>query len=230
MNHVQSHSGHPRNSCPGTLSESLERWQIALSDPAVVSRLEKYCAVLWRENQTLNLTRHLNFDVFVTRDLNDVLQLSRLIRSGESVLDIGSGGGIPGIVLAILRPDLRIALCDSVAKKIRALETIIGELELDCQIYHRRAEALLADERFDVCVARAVGPLWKICNWFQGRWRSMDRMLLFKGVRWNDELAEARRYPSFRQVQSRIVAEYPMPGTDSPTYIVKLWANGAPVA
>ncbi len=215
---------------PGTLRQSLQRFQVSLADPAIETKLETYCRVLWRENQTLNLTRHLNFDVFVARDLNDVIQLSRLIRPGESVLDIGSGGGVPGVVLSILRPDLKVTLCESVAKKVRALQAIVQELDLECGIRHQRAEDLLAHEHFDVCVARAVGPLWKIGNWFQGRWRAMDRLLAFKGARLTEELREAQQYPSFREVQSRVVAEYPMPGTNSTAYLIKLWAKGAPEA
>ena len=215
---------------PGTLRQSLLRFQVPLADPLLEARLEQYCQVLWRENQVLNLTRHLTFDVFVARDLNDVIQVSSLIRPNETVLDVGSGGGVPGVVLAILRPDLHVTLCESVAKRVRALETIVQDLGLKCTLRHQRAEELLATERFDVCIARAVGPLWKICNWFQGRWRSMDRLLAFKGMRWTEELQEARQYPSFQEVQTRVVAEYPMPGTDSLAYIIKLWAKGAPDA
>lgn len=213
---------------PGDLRQSLDRYQVPISDAAVIAQLEKYCRILWRANESLNLTRHLNFDVFVARDLNDVVQLSQLIRPGESVLDIGSGGGVPGVVLSILRPDLDVALCESVAKKVRFLEGIVQELGLGCGLRHQRAETLLAHEHFDVCVARAVGPLWKICTLFQGRWRSMDRLLAFKGTRWREELEEARRHPSFQEIQTRVVAEYPMPGTDSTAYILKLWAKGAP--
>ncbi len=213
---------------PGTLSESLMRFGLPLVDPADESRVQKYCEALWRENQSLNLTRHLDYDTIVARDLNDVLQVSRLIQPGKRLLDIGSGGGVPGVLLAILRPDLKITLCESMAKKARVLESIVRELELTCRICHQRAEDLLAVERFDVCVARAVGPLWKICNWFQGRWRSMGQLLAFKGSRWEEELTEARRYPSFNEVKIRVALEYPMLGTESTAYIVKLWAKGAP--
>ena len=213
---------------PGSLSQSMQRFSLQLAEPAFEARVQKYCEILWRENQSLNLTRHLDYDTFVARDLNDVLQVSRLIQPGKRVMDIGSGGGVPGVLLAILRPDLKITLCESMAKKARALECIVRELALPSRIFHKRAESLLAVERFDVCVARAVGPLWKVCNWFQGRWRPMGRLLAFKGSRWKEELEEARRYPSFNQIDWRMELEYPMLGTESTAYILKLWAKGAP--
>lgn len=211
----------------GTLDQALARWSISLDDPAQQARIEQYCGLLWRENAALNLTRHVTYDVFVARDLNDVLQISRLIPTGKTVLDIGSGGGVPGVLLAILRPDLQVTLCESMAKKARVLEMMVRELQLNCRVCHQRAEALLLHSKFDVGIARAVGPLWKICDWFQGRWRSIGQLLAFKGSRWTEELAEAQRHASHRQVHIALVAEYPMPGTTSQAYILSLSARSS---
>jgi 16S rRNA (guanine527-N7)-methyltransferase len=217
-----------RASSTGTLSQSLQRFGLILADAMVAAKVEQYCEMLWRENESLNLTRHLDYDTFVARDLNDVLQVAGLLRDGESVLDIGSGGGVPGLLLAILRPGLRVTCCESMAKKARVLERMAQELGIKCRICNQRAEALLARERFDACLARAVGPLWKICNWFQGRWSSMGRLLAFKGARWPDELVEARGHSSFNEVELRVAREYPMLGTESTAYILKIWAKGVP--
>ena len=62
---------------------------------------------------------------------------------------MGSGGGVPGIPLAIVRPDLQVSLCDSVGKKAKALEQITSELKLPLPIYQGRVEAILPDFRFD---------------------------------------------------------------------------------
>jgi 16S rRNA (guanine527-N7)-methyltransferase len=75
------------------------------------------------------------------------------------VLDVGTGGGVPGIVLAILRDDLDISLCESVQKKARVVEQFVRQLELPCAVHAERAEKLLDDFRYDVLVARAVGPI-----------------------------------------------------------------------
>ncbi len=82
-----------------------------------IALLDRYCALVWDWNTRLNLTRHTNYQKFVTRDLVDSLAFSRFLAPGERVLDVGTGGGVPGVVLAVLRPDLSIALCESVGKR-----------------------------------------------------------------------------------------------------------------
>src|SRR6187401_3195731 len=92
-----------------TLSAALARHGLTL--PAEqVAQLDRYCRLLWEWNDKLNLTRHTDYEKFVSRDLIDSLELAKLLRPGEEVLDVGTGGGVPGIVLAILRPDLKVTL------------------------------------------------------------------------------------------------------------------------
>ena len=107
-------------------------------------------------------------------------------------MDLGTGGGVPGILISILRPDLTISLCDSVGKKAKVVDEIVQELDLQVAVFNARLEDLLEDFRFDSVVTRAVGPLWKICTWFQGHWHSFDRLLAIKGPRWAEERGEAR--------------------------------------
>ena len=92
----------------------IESFDIAQS-PELVSdsvreKIQQYCVLLWHKNQKLNLTRHTDWQTFVARDLVDTLQLSKLIDHGKDVLDVGSGGGVPGLLLAIIRPDLTVHL------------------------------------------------------------------------------------------------------------------------
>ena len=87
-------------------------------DEAIAERLENYARILWKLNEQLNLTRHTSWDLFVGRDLRDCLQLAPLLESGEEVLDLGSGNGIPGIPLAILRSDIEISLAESALRQV----------------------------------------------------------------------------------------------------------------
>ena len=119
---------------------------------------------LWDWNSRLNLTRHTDYEKFVARDVVDSQWLERFLESGESVLDVGTGGGVPGVVLAILRPDLDVALCDSVAKKARAVAGIIDEMGLKIPVHHAPAQELIQRQRFDTLVMRAVAPLSKIAD------------------------------------------------------------------
>ena len=61
-----------------------------------VAQIDRYCALLWDWNSKLNLTRHTDFDTFVSRDVVDSLELAKLLSANEEVLDVGSGGGVPG--------------------------------------------------------------------------------------------------------------------------------------
>jgi len=193
-----------------------------------VERLDRYCRMLWDWNEKLNLTRHTDYEKFVSRDLADTLQLARLLKSGEEVLDVGTGGGVPGVVLAILRPDLRVSLCDSVGKKVKVVEQIIADMGLEVPAYPVRGEELLEDMRFDALVVRAVGPLWKLLTWFKPNWNSMRRLLVIKGPKWNEELDEAKRRGLLRDLQLKTVAEYPLAGTVSNSVILKIWPKGVP--
>jgi 16S rRNA (guanine527-N7)-methyltransferase len=193
-----------------------------------VQQLVRYCELLWEWNENINLTRHTTIEKFVSRDLIDSIQLAQLIAPGEKVLDVGSGGGVPGIILGILRPDLKISLSESVGKKARVLEDLVTQLELQIKVYPVRAEYVLNDSSFDVLVARAVGPLWKICRWFEPHWLSIRRLLAVKGSQWVEERHEARQQGYLKQVQLRRAASYHSPATGANHVILKLWSKTLP--
>ena len=203
------------------LESALERYQIEVPQTCI-SALDGYCRLLWNINQSLNLTRHDDFDKFVSRDLVDTIQLSNLIPEGHHVLDVGSGGGVPGLVLSILRPDVSVTLTDSVGKKTAALDQLAEGLGLDVEIYHCRAEDLLQDFRFDTTVARAVGPLRKMCVWFENCWLNAGRLLATKGPKWPAEVAEAKELNLIKKLSIEKVAEYLTPGTEWNSVILEV--------
>jgi len=169
--------------------------QLGIDDPwldaTAVTRLDKYARCLWEWNQQLNLTRHTNYETFCIRDIVDTLQLAKWIDEDQELLDIGSGGGVPGLTLAIIRPDLQISLCESTSKKARALGQIARHVGVEPMIYAERAEKVLTDFSFDLCTARAVGPIWKLCRTLQNHWAAGKRLLAIKGPRWMSERDEA---------------------------------------
>ena len=206
-----------------SLADTIDNYRFEGITPLMQQQLEQYCQLLWSRNRHLNLTRHTDYEKFVSRDLLDSLELSSLIPPSMEVLDVGSGGGVPGIVLSIIRPDLEITLSESVTKKAEALNQIIEKLGLPIPVHNSRAESLLDDLRFDLLVSRAVGPLWKICHWFQSCWHEFRCMLAIKGPRWIEERTEARERGLLEAVQLRKATSYPMPGTESESVILKLW-------
>jgi 16S rRNA (guanine527-N7)-methyltransferase len=210
-----------------SLAEALRQQGIEL--PAgQIEQLDAYCRLLWDWNLKLNLTRHVDYQRFVSRDVVDTLALARLLEPREEVLDVGSGGGVPGIPLAIVRPDLTVSLSESVGKKAQALHAIVASLGLPISVHHCRAEEVLDQFRFDTLVARAVGPLIKILRWVQPYWSSFQRILAVKGPRWQEEAAEVARQRAMRQLTVRSVLQYAMPGTESESVILEIRRKLAP--
>lgn len=208
------------------LKETIETFELPVPDQAICDQLSAYCDALWKANETVNLTRHTNYEKFVVRDLVDTIQVSRLIPEGRSVLDMGSGGGVPGMVLAILRPDLEVTLTESVGKKSKALESIAQEIKLDSEIHNSRAEKMLEDFSYDFTTVRAVGPLHKICTWLDGVWTSAGKVLAIKGPNWINERNEASEKGLLKKIDIEVVAEYPSPGADWNSLILQLSAKG----
>lgn len=208
-----------------SLAAALARHSLSL-EGRQVEQLDRYCRLLWDWNEKLNLTRHTDYDKFVCRDVVDSLQLAAHLRPEEEVLDVGTGGGVPGVVLAIVRPDLNVALCESVGKKARAVQAIVQDLGLDIPVFPLRAEELLEDTRYDALLMRAVGPLWKLLALFKPHWHSFRRMLVIKGPKWIEELAEVRRRGLLNNLQLKTAAEYPLAGADGQSVILKIWPKG----
>jgi 16S rRNA (guanine527-N7)-methyltransferase len=179
-------------------------------EPEVAEKLEEYVRTMWQLNEQLNLTRHTTWDLFVGRDLRDCIHLAPLLEPEELVLDLGSGNGIPGIPLAILRPDLDVSLAESVAKRAGALNEIVAAIDVPVAVYAARGEDLLEDFRFSTIVSRAVGSIAKFCRWIEPHWSNVDRLLLIKGPKWVEERGEARHVGVLKNLQLRRVAGYPL--------------------
>ncbi len=204
-----------------TLASALARHAIDLTDEQT-ALLDRYAQALWEWNEKLNLTRHTTFEKFVTRDIVDAQWLEQFLDSAERVLDVGTGGGVPGVILAILRPDLEVALCESVAKKARAVADIVRQIALPIRVHHARAEDLLASQEFDTLVIRAVAPLDKLLTWFKPRWTSFRRMLVVKGPAFVEEQSVARKLGLLRNLELNTLASYPLPGTESQSVILEI--------
>jgi len=209
------------NPPPDELQAALTEHRIEL--PAEqVQLLAEYSRLLWEWNEKLNLTRHTDYQKFVGRDLIDSLAFARFLASKEKILDVGTGGGVPGMILAILRPDLTIWLCDSVGKKAEAVADIVARLGLNVPVIHGRAQDLLGPSAYNSLVLRAVGRLKDVLKWFKPHWEHFDRLLLLKGPAWVEERAEARHHGLFGDLALRKLTAYPMPGTESESVLLQI--------
>jgi len=203
------------------LAAAMAEFRIELPEEQV-ELLARYCALLWQWNAKLNLTRHTDYAKFVARDLVDSLAFADALEPGETILDVGTGGGVPGVVLAIVRPDLSVSLCESVAKKARTVSDIVERLGLAAAVEHARAEQLLDRSRFNTLTVRAVARLAKLLGWFRPHWRAFDRLLVLKGPAWVEERGEARHLGLFGDLALRKIKSYPMPGTHSESVLLQI--------
>ena len=175
-----------------------------------VEPLRAYATAMWARNEQINLTRHTTWDLFVGRDLRDCVQLAAMLQPGEDVMDLGSGNGIPGIPIALLRPDVVVSLAESVGKRAKVLDELVQQLGLPVGVFAARGEDLLQDIRFTTIVSRAAGSIHRVCSWLAPHWPSAGRLLLVKGPRWVDERGEARHLGSLKGLQLRVAARYPL--------------------
>lgn len=208
------------------IAAEAEKLGMALPSGAA-ARLADYATSLWAWNEKLNLTRHTDPERFVSRDVGDAAAVATHLAHGERVLDVGTGGGVPGVILAILRPDLRVELCESVAKKARAVGEIVRETGLDIPVHATAGQEIVAKrpsgpDRFDTLVVRAVAPLPKLLGWFEPMRDAYGRLLVIKGPKWTDELAEARAGGRGKKVTIRPIATWPLRGTDNESVLLEI--------
>lgn len=147
-----------------------------------------FAGELRRWSRTYNLTAVRDLDGIVTRHLFDSLAVLPYIH-GASLLDVGTGAGLPGIPLAILRPDLDVTLLDAVGKKVRFLEHVRRTLPLDnIEPVHARVEDWQPGRHFDTVTWRAVGALAGTAEAVRHLLAPGARLLAMKGRRPDDEL------------------------------------------
>ncbi|MDR0381046.1 MAG: 16S rRNA (guanine(527)-N(7))-methyltransferase RsmG [Oscillospiraceae bacterium] len=159
--------------------------------------MRTYLGRLLAQNRTLNLTAVRNEEEAVVRHIRDALALSALYPlAGKSVIDIGSGGGLPGIPLKIRDPSIRLTLLDATAKKVDFLRKVCDELGLaDVACVAARAEEQARRpgfrDAYDVAVARGVAFLPALCELCLPFVKPGGALLAMKGGDCDDEAAAA---------------------------------------
>ncbi|WP_332875899.1 16S rRNA (guanine(527)-N(7))-methyltransferase RsmG [Massilia sp. S19_KUP03_FR1] len=169
------------------LVDGIEEMQLDLSGDKI-AKLMDYLGLLFKWNAVYNLTSLRDPMQMVTHHLLDSLAAVPAFADAKNVLDVGAGGGLPGMVLAICRPDRKVAMIDTVHKKTAFLTQVKAELGLtNVTVYTKRVEQLEVKEPFDVITSRAFADLSDFVNWSGHLLAEGGQFIALKGVAATDE-------------------------------------------
>ncbi len=181
------------------IEECLKKNQIPCEED-LPEKLEIYVRLLQEWNRRMDLTAVGEESEILDRHFIDSLTILRTDRifSGASLIDVGTGAGFPGMVLAIARPDLQITLMDAQQKRLNFLEAVREAAEVrNTTFLHARAENAARDcryrEHYDLATARAVAPLNVLCEYLLPFVKTGGCALCWKGPALQKEMESGRR-------------------------------------
>lgn len=168
----------------------------------MLNKFYKYMVGIIEWNEKINVTSITDEKMFIVKHFMDSLTVARFIKEKNSVIDIGTGAGFPGIPLKIINSNTKITLIDSVNKKLNVIRDLSEKLNLDnLEIIHTRAEELANNkkyrEQFDVAVTRAVSNFNTIVEYMLPFVKEGGVAICMKGPNYKEELEDAQNAIKF---------------------------------
>ena len=206
-----------------SLEASLQQGAQALGielDEKQQQQLLAYLSLLAKWNRTYNLTSIREPAQMMTHHLLDSLAVVPAFAAADNVLDVGAGGGLPGMILAIwaskARPSMRVSMIDTVHKKTAFLTQAKAELGLaNVSVHTARVEQLQVAQKFDVITSRAFAELADFINWSEHLLADGGQFIALKGVQPDQEIA---RLPAGWQVTE--IRPVTVPGLDAERHLI----------
>lgn len=204
--------------------EALQR-VLPLDLPHRASLIEKagqHLQMIESANRHMNLTRITSPQEAAIKHVYDSVAPWRHFQNARKILDVGTGAGFPGIPLAIVLPEVRFILVDSVGKKARFVDSVADSLDLkNVHVSAERAEIVLSTQRADTIMARAVAPISRHIELFGKVLKSGAQLLLYKGPDVENEIAETRS----KHIKAEILYRYELPDDMGTRSLVRLQAQ-----
>jgi 16S rRNA (guanine527-N7)-methyltransferase len=186
-----------------------------------VEKLLDYLALLNKWNSVYNLTSVRDPLEMVKLHLLDSLTAVPAFAGAVNVLDVGAGGGLPGMVLAISRPDMKVSMIDTVHKKTAFLNQVKAELGLsNVTVYTKKVQELEVKTKFDVITSRAFADLSDFLNWSGHLLQEGGQFIALKGTA---PAEERERLPAPWKVQK--LEPLAVPGLDAERHLVFIQAE-----
>jgi 16S rRNA (guanine527-N7)-methyltransferase len=178
----------------------------------VIQKASLHLERIVEANEYMNLTRITTPREAAIKHVLDSLIPWRMFADARKVLDAGTGPGFPGIPLAIVLPETRFLLTESIQKKARFVDSVLKELQLpNASISPERAEEFGRDGGIDIVTARAFAPITRVLGLFAKQLKAGAKILLYKGPDAEREIAESAREADRLRVGMKVVMRYDLP-------------------
>ena len=202
------------------LEDSLKKLNISI-DEDQKSKFSKYYSLLLEKNKVMNLTRITDEEEIIIKHFVDSLMIAKVaeMEKVESLIDVGTGAGFPGIPIKIMWPEIKVTLLDSLDKRVGFLQEVIEELNLEgAKAIHGRAEDLGQDDnyrgKFDLCASRAVADLSVLSEYCIPFVKEQGEFVSYKADGSEEEIHNAKNAIEVLGGCLERIATETIPGTD----------------
>lgn len=174
----------------------------------LIAKAAQHLHLIVAANEHMNLTRITNPEEAAIKHVYDSVAPWKHFCGARHVLDAGTGAGFPGLPLAIVLPEIRFTLAESVQKKARFVDSAVEALELgNVHVVAERAEEKALYQRPEIIIARAVAPLHRLLDVFAKPLKQGSLLMLYKGPEIEAELRDA----SWSRIAAEVVCRYELP-------------------
>ena len=204
----------------------LEKLNLTLTEEQI-EKFYNYMNLLIEWNKKINLTAIVEPKDIILKHFIDSLTIEKYIKKGETIIDVGTGAGFPGIPLKIAREDLKITLADSLNKRINFLNEVINKLDLkNIETIHTRAEELGKNkkyrEKFDIATSRAVANMSTLSEYLIPFIKVKGRCICMKSSDIDTELENAKKAINILGCEIESKDKFNLPNSDLGRSIIVL--------